>query len=174
ISLLAVAYSHNWHLLFIAGGLAGLLMVPLLWWKLPESEAFLVAREAKRNPAAASATVRDDADPSGRVDAQARTGMAGLFEGSLALVPIGVGALSFRGLLLVYGLNSWLPKIMADAGYAVSDSLVMLFVMNIAAVVGLVLAGWLADQHGTKKIVLLWFVLAAVFLAALSIPMTSQ
>src|SRR5699024_4397863 len=26
ISLLAVAYSHNWHLLFIAGGLAGLLM----------------------------------------------------------------------------------------------------------------------------------------------------
>src|SRR5699024_3087283 len=31
ISLLAVAYSHNWHLLFAAGGLAGLLMVPLLW-----------------------------------------------------------------------------------------------------------------------------------------------
>ncbi|GAA3839466.1 hypothetical protein KACC15558_21970 [Brevibacterium ammoniilyticum] len=31
ISLLAVFYSENWHLLFAAGGIAGLLMVPLLW-----------------------------------------------------------------------------------------------------------------------------------------------
>src|SRR5699024_2395092 len=163
ISLLAVAYSHNWHLLFAAGGLAGLLMVPLLWWKLPESEAFRVAQEAKRNPAAASATVTEAIDPAGHVDAKAKSGMAGLFEGRLALVTIGVWASSFMGLLLVYGLNTWLPKIMADAGYEVSDSLVMLFV-----------AGWLADQHGTKRIVLMCFVLAAVFLAALSIPMTSQ
>lgn len=176
ISLLAVAYSHNWHLLFIAGGVAGLVMVPLLLWKLPESQAFLAAQEAKRNPAAASALARDAeaVDPAGTVDATAKTGMAGLFEGKLALVTIGVWAASFMGLLLVYGLNTWLPKIMADAGYEVSDSLVMLFVMNIGAVVGLVLAGWLADKHGTKKIVLMWFVLAAVFLAALSIPMTSQ
>ena len=174
ISLLAVAYSHNWHLLFAAGGLAGLLMVPLLWWKLPESEAFRIAQEAKRNPAAASATVTEAIDPAGHVDAKAKSGMAGLFEGRLALVTLGVWASSFMGLLLVYGLNTWLPKIMADAGYEVSDSLVMLFVMNIGAVVGLVLAGWLADQHGTKRIVLMWFVLAAVFLAALSIPMTSQ
>ena len=174
ISLLAVAYSHNWHLLFLAGGVAGLLMVPLLVWKLPESQAFLIAQEIKRNPAAASGKVGADVDPAGGVDAQAKTGMAGLFEGKLALVTIGVWAASFMGLLLVYGLNTWLPKIMADAGYEVSDSLVMLFVMNIGAVVGLVLAGWLADKHGTKKIVLMWFVLAAIFLAALSVPMTSQ
>src|SRR5699024_2039605 len=66
------------------------------------------------------------------------------------------------------------PKIMADAGYEDSDSLVMLFVMNHGAVVGLVLAGWLAEQHGTKRIVLTWFVLAADFLAGLSIPMPSE
>ncbi|WP_166970029.1 MFS transporter [Brevibacterium atlanticum] len=173
ISLLAVAYSHNWHLLFLAGGIAGLLMVPLLWWKLPESQAFLVAQQAKRDPVAASELAEAN-DPTGTVDANAKSGMAGLFAGKLALVTIGVWAASFMGLLLVYGLNTWLPKIMADAGYEVSDSLVMLFVLNIGAVVGLVLAGWLADKHGTKKIVLMWFVLAAIFLAALSIPMTSQ
>ncbi len=50
----------------------------------------------------------------------------------------------------------------------------MLFVLNLGAVVGLVIAGWLADRHGTKPIVLMWFVLAAVFLAVLSIPMASQ
>ncbi|MGO2032988.1 MAG: MFS transporter, partial [Brevibacterium aurantiacum] len=154
ISLLAVFYSHNWHLLFIAGGVAGLVLVPLLWWKLPESQEFVEAQSS--------------------TTAAPKTGMAGLFVGRFKLVTIGVWAASFMGLLLVYGLNTWLPKIMADAGYEVSDSLVMLFVLNLGAVVGLVIAGWLADKHGTKPIVLMWFLLAAVFLAALSIPMTSQ
>ena len=154
ISLLAVFYSHNWHLLFIAGGVAGLVLVPLLWWKLPESQEFVEAQSS--------------------TTAAPKTGMAGLFVGRFKLVTIGVWAASFMGLLLVYGLNTWLPKIMADAGYEVSDSLVMLFVINLGAVVGLVIAGWLADKHGTKPIVLMWFLLAAVFLAALSIPMTSQ
>ncbi|MGO3682109.1 MFS transporter [Brevibacterium aurantiacum] len=154
ISLLAVFYSHNWHLLFIAGGVAGLVLVPLLWWKLPESQEFVEAQSS--------------------TTAAPKTGMAGLFVGRFKLVTIGVWAASFMGLLLVYGLNTWLPKIMADAGYEVSDSLVMLFVLNLGAVVGLVIAGWLANKHGTKPIVLMWFLLAAVFLAALSIPMTSQ
>ncbi|MDN5550970.1 MAG: aromatic acid/H+ symport family MFS transporter [Brevibacterium sp.] len=154
ISLLAVFYSHNWHLLFIAGGVAGLVLVPLLWWKLPESQEFVEAQSS--------------------TTAAPKTGMAGLFVGRFKLVTIGVWAASFMGLLLVYGLNTCLPKIMADAGYEVSDSLVMLFVLNLGAVVGLVIAGWLADKHGTKPIVLMWFLLAAVFLAALSIPMTSQ
>ncbi|TSI16964.1 aromatic acid/H+ symport family MFS transporter [Brevibacterium aurantiacum] len=161
ISLLAVFYSHNWHLLFIAGGVAGLVLVPLLWWKLPESQEFVEAQAAKQAPAQSTAMAP-------------KTGMAGLFVGRFKLVTIGVWAASFMGLLLVYGLNTWLPKIMADAGYEVSDSLVMLFVLNLGAVVGLVIAGWLADKHGTKPIVLMWFLLAAVFLAALSIPMTSQ
>ena len=169
ISLLAVFYSHNWHLLFIAGGVAGLALVPLLWWKLPESQEFVNAQVAKTRPAA---DTRDAATAG--ADVAPKTGMAGLFVGRYKLVTIGVWAASFMGLLLVYGLNTWLPKIMADAGYEVSDSLVMLFVMNVGAVVGLVIAGWLADKHGTKPIVLMWFLLAAVFLAALSIPMTSQ
>lgn len=164
ISLLAVFYSHNWHLLFIAGGVAGLVLVPLLWWKLPESQEFVAAQVAKSRPAEAA-----DSEV-----AAPKTGIAGLFVGRFKLVTIGVWAASFMGLLLVYGLNTWLPKIMADAGYEVSDSLVMLFVLNLGAVVGLVIAGWLADKHGTKPIVLMWFLLAAVFLAALSIPMTSQ
>src|SRR5699024_7079543 len=39
VSLLAAAYSHSWRLLFAGGGLAGLPLVALLWWKVPESEA---------------------------------------------------------------------------------------------------------------------------------------
>ncbi len=184
ISLLAVFHSHNWHLLFIAGGVAGLLMLPLLWWKLPESQGFLDAQAAKaagttsaRVAESASARITGEeqaADGVATDTAVEKTGLAGLFAGRYKFVTIGVWVASFMGLLLVYGLNTWLPKIMGAAGYPIADSLVMLFVMNVGAVVGLVIAGWLADKHGTKPIVLMWFLLAAVFLAALSIPMTGQ
>ena len=39
---------------------------------------------------------------------------------------------------------------------------------------GLVIAGILADKHGTKKVVLLWFGLSAVFLAVLSVKIQSE
>jgi MFS family permease len=63
---------------------------------------------------------------------------------------------------------------MASAGYTVSAGLVLLLVLNVGAVVGLIVAGILADKHGTKKIVLLWFGLSAVFLAVLSIRVQSE
>ena len=78
------------------------------------------------------------------------------------------------GLLLVYGLNTWLPQLMASAGYTLNAGLALLLVLNVGAVVGLVIAGILADRHGTKKIVLLWFGLSAVFLAALSIKIQNE
>jgi len=90
------------------------------------------------------------------------------------LVALGIAVASFMGLLLVYGLNTWLPQLMSSAGYTVSAGLVLLLVLNVGAVVGLIVAGILADRHGTKKIVLLWFGLSAVFLAVLSIKVQSE
>ena len=78
------------------------------------------------------------------------------------------------GLLLVYGLNTWLPQLMASAGYSLNAGLALLLVLNVGAVVGLLIAGVLADRHGTKRIVLLWFGLSAVFLAALSIQIQNE
>ena len=45
------------------------------------------------------------------------------------------------GLLLVYGLNNWLPTIMREAGYDLGDALAFLLVLNVGAIVGLLIAG---------------------------------
>ena len=75
------------------------------------------------------------------------------------------------GLLLVYGLNTWLPKIMGEAGYSIKAGTRLLLVLNVGAVIGLLVAGGISDSRGNKPTVLLWFGLAAVFLALLSIKM---
>lgn len=156
-SFLALMLIPDWRMMFIVGGLAGIALAPFLWFKLPETLPSAVAPAAEaKEPAAARTSFRD------------------LARKPYPLVALAIAAASFMGLLLVYGLNTWLPQLMAGAGYTVSTGLVLLLVLNVGAVVGLVIAGILADRHGTKKVVLLWFGLSAVFLAVLSVKIQSE
>ena len=50
----------------------------------------------------------------------------------------------------------------------------LLLLLNLGAVIGLIVAGTIADSRGNKPTVLVWFGLAAVFLALLSIKMQSE
>ena len=78
---------------------------------------------------------------------------------------------SFMGLLLVYGLNSWLPTIMREAEYELGDALAFLLVLNVGAIAGLFVAGKVADRIGARPAGIAWFAGAALFLALLSIKL---
>jgi MFS family permease len=145
-AFLALMVIPDWRTMFVVGGIAGLALVPLLWFKLPET--LPAERNAKR---------------------QEKAGVRDLAKKPYPLVALAIAAASFMGLLLVYGLNTWLPQLMASAGYPVSAGISLLLVLNLGAVAGLIIAGILADKHGTKRIVLLWFGLSAVCLALLSV-----
>lgn len=145
-AFLALMVIPDWRTMFVVGGVAGLVLLPFLWFKLPETL-----------PAAETA------------EKQEQTGFRDLVKKPYPLVAAAIAAASFMGLLLVYGLNTWLPQLMASAGYPVSAGLSLLLVLNLGAVAGLIIAGILADKHGTKPIVLLWFGLSAACLALLSI-----
>jgi MFS family permease len=140
----------GWEAMFVIGGVAGLAVLPLMWAKLPESETFLEAREKP------SATFAD------------------VVRGGYLRVSLGLWVASFMGLLLVYGLNTWLPKIMGEAGYSIQAGTTLLLLLNLGAVIGLIVAGTISDARGNKPTVLLWFGLAALFLALLSIKMQNQ
>ena len=145
----------GWQSMFVVGGLAGLATVPLLWVKLPESEAYLTAVGRRANGATAKVRSTD------------------VVKGRYLAVSIGICVASFMGLLLVYGLNTWLPTIMGEAGYSINAGVGLLLVLNLGAVIGLLVAGSISDARGNKPTVLLWFGLAAFFLAMLSIKMDS-
>ncbi len=70
-------------------------------------------------------------------------------------VSIGLWVASFMGLLLVYGLNTWLPKLMGEAGYSIEAGTTLLLVLNLGAVIGLLFAGRICDARGNKPTVLL-------------------
>jgi MFS family permease len=179
-AFLAIMVIPNWRTMFVVGGLAGLALVPFLWFKLPETlPPVLHLPAAAKAPAAASPAghpVRAEASavPAAAAPAEGRSSFRDLGRKPYPLIAAGVAVASFMGLLLVYGLNTWLPQLMASAGYSLNAGLALLLVLNVGAVVGLLIAGVLADRHGTKRIVLLWFGLSAVFLAALSIQIQNE
>jgi MFS family permease len=94
-----------------------------------------------------------------------------LFHHGLGRSTIAFWVTSFMGLLLVYGLNTWLPQIMREAGYELGAALALLLVLNVGAVLGLLVAGQVADKIGIRRSAIGWFAIAALFLALLSIKL---
>jgi MFS family permease len=169
-AFLAILVVPDWRIMFIVGGVAGFVLVPFLWFRLPETLPPSHAAE----PAGAETAAAPEPATAANTATRQQASFRDLTRKPYPLVALGIAVASFMGLLLVYGLNTWLPQLMASAGYTVSAGLVLLLVLNVGAVVGLVVAGILADKHGTKRIVLLWFGLSALFLAALSIRVQSE
>ena len=75
-------------------------------------------------------------------------------------------------LVLVYALGNWLPKLMIEAGYDLSTSLVFLFALNIGGMLGAIFGGFFADKFSLPKVLLILFVSGAIslFLLSYSLP----
>lgn len=152
-SLVAILVAGQWQWLFYGGGLLGLVLLPVMFFKLPETHAASIAERGTKVPKAR---------------------LRNLFTDGHARSTVGLWLGAFMGLLLVYGMNTWLPQLMRAAGYNVADSLVLLLVLNVGAVAGLLIGGRIADARGIKGTTMFWFAAAAVLLAMLSIRMENQ
>ena len=170
----------GWRAMFVVGALPALILVPLMLKNLPESTSFLVAhdRRAEADELAARYGITLAPEEVREVQAEERASGGGrfgalktLFSSGYVMGTLAFSVASFMGLLLVYGLNQWLPQIMRDAGYALGAALAFLLVLNLGAVIGLLVAGPVADRYGSKVACAGWFALAAVFLFLLSVQL---
>ena len=93
----------------------------------------------------------------------------GLFTGGYRPATVLFWIATFCALLLVYGLNTWLPQIMRQAGYPLGSALSFLLVFNLGPIVGSLVGGRVADRVGAKRVIVVAFAFAAVSVAALSL-----
>ncbi|WP_396119804.1 MFS transporter [Dietzia sp. B32] len=180
----------GWRGLFLIGAVPLVLVLPYAWFALPESPRWLASRGRTGRAAEVCATRglplemagapgapltagttprRGDDDNHDDDKVVARTGFAALLSPGYRLGTLLLGFMSFAGLLLTYGLNTWLPTIMENYGINAKSSLGFLLVLNGGAIVGGLAASWLADRHGPRVIVACSFVLATLALVAITV-----
>ncbi|MGI5129735.1 MFS transporter [Pseudonocardia sp. CA-107938] len=169
---LALVPSFGFRSVFFVGAAPLLLIVPFLVRYLPESIGFLMAKgrteEAEKLAARLQVPVAAVATD---VTTDRRKAFRALFTPLHILPAILFAVVSFFGLLLVYGINTWLPQIMKAAGFSLSSSLLFLVVLNVGAAVGSIATAPLGDRFGMKPITLIAFASAAVSIFLLSLPM---
>jgi AAHS family 4-hydroxybenzoate transporter-like MFS transporter len=168
--LLAAALipQFGWRSVFIVGGAAPLLLVPVLAWKLPESVRFL-ALTGRAN--ARVAQLLGLIDPKAAFDAAtqfvvhepALTGVPvlHLFKSGRTLVTLLLWVVFFMSLLDLYFLSNWLPTVLNDLGASVSTAAAIGSMLQVGGVVGTFALGSIIDRFSFRALALVYFI--AVF-----------
>ena len=158
----------GWRSVFVAGGVAPLLLVPILALKLPESVRFLaLTGHANARVAQLLALINPKAEfaPATRfvVHEPELVGIPvlHLFKAGRTLTTLLLWVVFFMSLLDLYFMSNWLPTVLNDLGASVSEAAAIGSMLQVGGVVGTFALGNIIDRFSFRALALLYFV--AVF-----------
>jgi AAHS family 4-hydroxybenzoate transporter-like MFS transporter len=165
--LLAAALipQFGWRSVFVVGGVAPLLLVPILALRLPESVRFL-ALTGRANARVADLlgliSPRAIFPPAAQFVVN-EPGLAGipvlhLFRDGRTLVTLLLWVVFFMSLLDLYFLTNWLPTVLNDLGASVSAAAVIGSMLQVGGVVGALALGSVIDRFSFRALALVYFI----------------
>ncbi|MGD8191458.1 MFS transporter [Brevibacillus ginsengisoli] len=135
-----------------------LVFLPILAKTLPESISILLAKMKREELQA----VLSKANPTYRAgkndefeklkEKDAGSPVAKLFENKRTVSTLMFWICFFSAFVLIYAMNTWLPKLMINAGYDLGSSLMFVVALNLGAIIGTITLGKLTDKMGFKKV----------------------
>jgi AAHS family 4-hydroxybenzoate transporter-like MFS transporter len=148
----------GWRHVLVLGGVLPLLILPLLWFKLPESIRFMLSKPSE-HPKIVGILRKIAGDNSLQVASfvqpvkyAGKSPVAGLFAPDMRAGTLLVWGSLFMCLLLYYLLSSWLPTVIHDAGATLQESVLMAAMFPVGSTVGAILLGWLMDRFNPYKV----------------------
>jgi MFS transporter, AAHS family, benzoate transport protein len=143
----ALLPNASWHWIYVIGAAPALVLLPIAARILPES------------PVHAEGTTRNTGG----------FGLRPLLSPGTRTVTVLFWVASFCGLLLVFGISTWLPTIMRNSGYSLGSALLQTAAMWVGAGLGMIAGGRIADGIGIKPVVSAAFLVGSVSLIAMSL-----
>ena len=165
----------GWRPMYFIGFIP-LIMVVLLYLFSPESIARLIKNGDKEQIRKTLKRANRDYIPhsddeyvTGSSKVQ-KASFASLFRDGLAANTILFWLLFGMSMFTVYGMVTWLPKLMMTAGYALGSSLQLMFTYTLGAIPGMFLSGPITDRIGFKKSLMAYSLIPAI----LAIPLATK
>ena len=149
-AVVAMFSSEHWQTTFIIGGLAPLLVVPVMALLLPESTAFRQQHVATGSPRSSTALA--------------------LFGEGRARNTLALWLSYFFTLTGMYMLLNWLPSLLLEQGFTKPQAGMVQMLFNIGGAIGSLLGGVMLDRCNGVKVVL--FVYAGVLAALAGLGMS--
>ncbi|MFC2949525.1 MFS transporter [Virgibacillus sediminis] len=161
--------SFGWRLLYILG-IIPLFALPFFLKQFPESLSYYILRKQggkiagilNRVDPAGNYQETDDYEYASTKEKAKGFPVKKLFQDHRAVSTIAFWVAVFSCLLMIYGLNTWLPKIMQDSGYGITSSLSFTLVLGIGQIGGSLLGGYLVDRLGHRKVLVSMFLTRGV------------
>lgn len=166
---------YGWRFMFWIGAVP-ILVVPFIIKFLPESIGFLIAKNRYKEAedianryGISIESIKEGQSDKGQDAKNKWSAVSALFSVQNIRATVFFWITFFMGLFMIYGLTTWLPKMMKQAGYPLGSSLGLLLMLNLSAAIGALLAGTAADRWGSKKVISVSYFLAGISIALLSI-----
>ena len=160
----------SWRSVFVFGAVSTALFLPLVWFLVPETVAWIVQRRAagaleRVNAVLARlghATVSALPAPSTDVP---RARLAQLFAPGLARTTVLLTVGYFAHIVTFYFILKWIPKIVVDMGFAPSTAGGVLVWANVGGFTGALIFSLLTQRAGLRRLLFGALVLSAVMVA---------
>ncbi|MDB5583090.1 MAG: hypothetical protein JWR80_8266 [Bradyrhizobium sp.] len=159
---------YSWRAVFLLGGGAAVLLAPIAFRWLPESIAYLVDVDAKQSLARPNATLlRRGNNPlvamPEPLPIMPKLRSFVIFRREMIARTLHVTGVNFLYVITVYYLLSWMPQMVADAGFPAAAAASVSVCANLGGVIGGVLLGALSPRIGLKPCVVLAVTGAGIF-----------
>ncbi|KAA9027014.1 MFS transporter [Niallia endozanthoxylica] len=166
----------NWRILYYIGGIP-LLTIPLFIKYFPESLSYYLAKKQIGKVVEILNKVKPDGDfketDDYKLEMAAKESQGfpvkKLFTNNRAFSTIAFWMAVFCTMMIVYGLNTWLPKLMQDAGFSMKSSLSFNMVVSFGQIIGTLAGGYFANKIGHKRVLVTSFALGIVAFIGMSL-----
>ncbi|QQN73543.1 MFS transporter [Croceicoccus sp. YJ47] len=165
---------YDWRAIFQFGAVVSLLFIPVVWFGAPESINFLMHKRppdallkinailARMKKPAIGALPPPDAE-------RERPGFKTLLSGSHLLPTAALTFVYFAHIMTFYFILKWIPKIVADMGFAPSSAATVLVWASVGGLLGSVTLGLL-----TLRVRVFWLTVLAMLLSAAAVVWFGQ
>lgn len=164
----------GWQPLYWLAGVM-LVLTPVLIKAVPESLQILV----KQGKHAQIREILRKAVPSEHISdtavfermagqKQKKSSISALFSNKRGFSTVMFWVASFCCFILIYAMNTWLTKLMIEAGYNLDSSLLFLAILNVGAIIACIAGGSLMEKYGFKKVLIPIYLSGAIALVFVS------
>lgn len=161
----------GWQYVFFFGGIFSCLMIPVVFFQLPESLDFILTKKShkaldKLNHLLSKLGLQTCSSfPQASIETHHKSFKL-LLAPNILKSTILLCVSNFMLMCSFYFLANWTPKILVSLGYSTDLSITGSLVMNIFGIAGGLLLGWLSKKYSVQKVAALMLVTAFIVVTA--------